>query len=615
MRRTALAALAALLTALLLDAGFDRRAGAQPAEPDSGVTIDWEVKNRFRLFRRESDFQRHVIANRAGSQSPPNINSARHRGARLGTEPGRSSLRQRRGHAARHLRPRWRARELSRAENSSCRRAARRRGAGGRHLQLELRRRHHPAETGERALQPAGRAASCPRQADHRRRRHHAAGQQRRQRLGRDPSPRPADRRNGRLGRRRRRQSGPAHCAGRRGLLFPAFPRRGARRIFPAEPARLQGRQGLRRPHHRSPTSAANGTATPRAGCPRHATARCTATIAHRPCARDREQEDRRHLPAARVHRATIENGLFVRKAPSDCPPPGPVPARCRRSSISCRSCSTRLAGTCRAAGSILFSSPSAPTTSNSRASSPTSSSTPASNGHCSAKADSSPPCRRRRPCSSANTPIISRLPQLAEAAGRRQPVPRRLRVLRPPGPEGGAPCPGGRDGLDIHPAFNADETRLKNVTDFVLSKFLPKVKALARCEAGSRCANPDTDRMTFVDAHQAEFADHGICARSNDDPQFDIECFSAEGRASRPIRWREQTSPLVCPLRPERISPLRAARTLDPHRQRQLFHGDDLSARIVVNDAAEQHPRRELGRDVGGLWRRLPIRAPRVTR
>ena len=73
----------------------------------------------------------------------------------------------------------------------------------------------------------------------------------------------------------------------------------------------------------------------------------------------------------------------------------------------------------------------------------------------------------------------------------------------------------------DIHPAFAADETRLKNVTDFVLTKFLPRVKALARCEAGAKCANPDADSMTFVDSHQAEFANHGICARSNDDPQF----------------------------------------------------------------------------------------------
>jgi hypothetical protein len=124
------------------------------------------------------------------------------------------------------------------------------------------------------------------------------------------------------------------------------------------------------------------------------------------------------------------------------------------------------------------------------------------------------------------------------------------------PALEGGAPCPGGRDGLDIHPAFNADETRLKNVTDFVLTKFLPKVKALARCEAGSRCANPDTDRMTFVDAHQAEFADHGICARSNDDPQFDIECFSAEGKSFEADPVVGATSPLVCPLRPSEFRP-----------------------------------------------------------
>ena len=39
----------------------------------------------------------------------------------------------------------------------------------------------------------------------------------------------------------------------------------------------------------------------------------------------------------------------------------------------------------------------------------------------------------------------------------------RRLRVLRPSGDAGGdAPCPGGRDGLDVHPAFNADPARLQ---------------------------------------------------------------------------------------------------------------------------------------------------------
>src|SRR4051794_29244653 len=81
MRRILLAAPAALLAILLLGAGFDEPAGAQSTESkgaptdsgialsgDDGMTISWEVRNRFRLFRREADFQRHVIANRAGSQ-------------------------------------------------------------------------------------------------------------------------------------------------------------------------------------------------------------------------------------------------------------------------------------------------------------------------------------------------------------------------------------------------------------------------------------------------------------------------------------------------------------------------------------------------------------------
>src|SRR3954467_9395834 len=34
---------------------------AQPAG-DGALHIEWEVKNRFRLFRNETDFQRHVAA-------------------------------------------------------------------------------------------------------------------------------------------------------------------------------------------------------------------------------------------------------------------------------------------------------------------------------------------------------------------------------------------------------------------------------------------------------------------------------------------------------------------------------------------------------------------------
>jgi len=48
-----------------------------------------------------------------------------------------------------------------------------------------------------------------------------------------------------------------------------------------------------------------------------------------------------------------------------------------------------------------------------------------------------------------------------------------------------------------------------------VQNEFLPQLKALALCEQGVLCRNPAADRMTFVDAHQGAFADHGFCARA----------------------------------------------------------------------------------------------------
>src|SRR5439155_16940254 len=49
------------LIALLLSAWPLRPLVAQGG---AGLRIDWEVKNRFRLFRSEADFQRHVAAYR-----------------------------------------------------------------------------------------------------------------------------------------------------------------------------------------------------------------------------------------------------------------------------------------------------------------------------------------------------------------------------------------------------------------------------------------------------------------------------------------------------------------------------------------------------------------------
>jgi hypothetical protein len=110
-----------------------------------------------------------------------------------------------------------------------------------------------------------------------------------------------------------------------------------------------------------------------------------------------------------------------------------------------------------------------------------------------------------------------------------------------------GAPCPGGRGGFDIHPSFNADPQRLANVTNFVESEFLPQLKAIALCQSGILCRDPANDRMTFVDAHQAVFADHGFCARAGTDPEFDRTCFSAKGDSFDPDIVAAASQPLTC--------------------------------------------------------------------
>ena len=108
-------------------------------------------------------------------------------------------------------------------------------------------------------------------------------------------------------------------------------------------------------------------------------------------------------------------------------------------------------------------------------------------------------------------------------------------------------PCPGGRDGLDIHPAFSADGERLRAAAEFVDNKFLPALKALATCDGNKLCRDPMTDRMTFVDGHQAAFARHGMCAHAPDDPEFDRACFSQSGGsfATNPVAAADD--PMAC--------------------------------------------------------------------
>jgi lysophospholipase L1-like esterase len=112
---------------------------------------------------------------------------------------------------------------------------------------------------------------------------------------------------------------------------------------------------------------------------------------------------------------------------------------------------------------------------------------------------------------------------------------------------DGGAPCPGGRAGFDIHPSFNAEPQRLAHVSSYVDREFLPQLKALALCQSGVLCRDPAADRMTFVDAHQTAFGDHGFCARAPTDPVFDRECFSPKGESFDPDIVTAASQPMVC--------------------------------------------------------------------
>jgi lysophospholipase L1-like esterase len=109
---------------------------------------------------------------------------------------------------------------------------------------------------------------------------------------------------------------------------------------------------------------------------------------------------------------------------------------------------------------------------------------------------------------------------------------------------DNGQPCPQTRQGFDVHPAFAIDGALLKSTSDFVNDEFLPRLKAIATCEPGGGCQSPSYDRMTFVDAHQSQFRNHGFCAQAIGDPPFDRGCFTRDGRSFT-------ADPIAAPLDP----------------------------------------------------------------
>jgi hypothetical protein len=108
-----------------------------------------------------------------------------------------------------------------------------------------------------------------------------------------------------------------------------------------------------------------------------------------------------------------------------------------------------------------------------------------------------------------------------------------------------GTACPGGRDGFDIHPAFAIDGELVRRAVDFVETSFHPHLKALALCQGGVLCA--DGERMTFVDAHQRAFAEHGVCVRADSDPAFDQDCFARDGQSFHASPVQGAAQPLKC--------------------------------------------------------------------
>jgi|HubBroStandDraft_5_1064220.scaffolds.fasta_scaffold11993_2 hypothetical protein len=109
-----------------------------------------------------------------------------------------------------------------------------------------------------------------------------------------------------------------------------------------------------------------------------------------------------------------------------------------------------------------------------------------------------------------------------------------------------GQPCPQGRQGFDVHPAFTIDGALLKSASDFVVGQFFPRLRAIATCGAGGGCQS-ERDRMTFVDEHQAQFRSHGFCAQSNSDPAFDRGCFRRDGKSFTTDLTQAPSDPMSC--------------------------------------------------------------------
>jgi hypothetical protein len=122
---------------------------------------------------------------------------------------------------------------------------------------------------------------------------------------------------------------------------------------------------------------------------------------------------------------------------------------------------------------------------------------------------------------------------------------------------QNGAVCPSGRRGFDIHPTFTLNNQRAKDADQFIQNQFFPALKRFALCSSAEdgACTDMTHDQMTFVDSHQIAFEKHGVCATSAADPTFDNQCFRSDGASFSPIS-DGLTKPLRCGKDPGQFLP-----------------------------------------------------------
>ena len=110
-----------------------------------------------------------------------------------------------------------------------------------------------------------------------------------------------------------------------------------------------------------------------------------------------------------------------------------------------------------------------------------------------------------------------------------------------------GKPCPGGRERLRHQSLLQRGSgPRCARPRRSCSASSCPRSRR-------SRIATPPApapiraESMTFVDAHQAAFAEHGFCARADTDPPFDRECFLADGTSFSESLVEGAQQPLAC--------------------------------------------------------------------